>query len=88
MTGIMTKIVLNPNVNILLNDEDASVWEKYNTKLDDKTLVKQKEIAPLLKAMTSAVVYIAELIHNASNDNLRYNETDDHYHKYTALEHK
>jgi hypothetical protein len=38
--------------------------------------------------MISAEVYIAELIHNAPNDNPRYNETDDHYHKYTALEHK
>ena len=87
MSGIMNKIALNTHVSILLNDEEASIWEKLNTKLENHTLVEQKEIALLLQAMTSAETYIAVLIQKESNGNPNYNETDDHYHKLAALEH-
>jgi len=39
MSGIMNKIALNTHVSILLNDEEASIWDKLNTKLENKTLV-------------------------------------------------
>jgi hypothetical protein len=87
MSGIMNKIALNTHVSILLDDEKASIWEKFNTKLENKTLVKQKEIALLLQAMTSVETYIAVLIQKAPNDNPNYDETEDHYHKLAALEH-